>query len=260
MSELRIHSTITQHRRLAEVFSHKPTLVCIEDDGTIQHDGRLTGKLYRVEQVRAEDIIPHLTSSMEPGMEWVTTRPLPLTLLGPVPITQDESITDDRLAALRNRAKKTDTMASSEFHLRPFSSDDQVAVRSLILEGLGERWGFIDETCNPDLNDISATYIEHGHQVIVAEDKNGIIGTGTLVVNGTLARMVRVSVRRSKRTSGIGCAIVKSLMQCARERGVHRIEVETNLDWFSAIRLYEKHGFTEYIRDDESVYLALERV
>lgn len=258
LHELRTGSTITQHRRLAEVFSHKPALVCIDDDGTIQHDGRLPGMLYRVDNVEPGDIIPHPRTSMAPGLEWVTTRPLQLSLIGPVATSPDEFIPADMMESLQARAAGVGTVLSPGFRLHPFTPADQIPTRLLILEGLGERWGYIDATCNPDLDDITATYVRCGHHVIVAEDENGIIGTGTLVVDNRQARMVRVSVQRSARERGIGSAIVRSLVQMARERGAHRIEVETNIDWRSAIRLYMKNDFIEYNRDDESVYLALE--
>ena len=41
LTVLRKGSTITQDRRLAEVFSHKPAFVSVDDDGTIKHDGTL---------------------------------------------------------------------------------------------------------------------------------------------------------------------------------------------------------------------------
>ncbi|HSH78253.1 MAG TPA: hypothetical protein VLA19_06945 [Herpetosiphonaceae bacterium] len=44
--ELREGSTITRDRALARVFSHKPTLV-VDDDGTLSHNGRREGFLYR---------------------------------------------------------------------------------------------------------------------------------------------------------------------------------------------------------------------
>jgi ribosomal protein S18 acetylase RimI-like enzyme len=55
----------------------------------------------------------------------------------------------------------------------------------------------------------------------------------------------------------VGRALVTHLLDSAREWGLTRIEVETNHDWYDAIGLYERCGFTEFARDAESVYLAL---
>jgi hypothetical protein len=80
-------STITQNRRLAEVFSHKPSLVSAEDDGTIHHYGTAQGTLYLIaEPLQPGDVIPHPHSTMEPGWEWITTRELPLLPLSPAPL------------------------------------------------------------------------------------------------------------------------------------------------------------------------------
>lgn len=39
-----------------------------------------------------------------------------------------------------------------------FEAADQVEVRSLILDGLSDHWGRVDETLNRDLDDIAASY------------------------------------------------------------------------------------------------------
>jgi hypothetical protein len=104
LTTLRTGSTITQDRRLAEVFSHKPPLVCISDDGEIKHNGRQTGYLYRVvDQIAPGDVRPVPRSTMAPGLEWLTTRELRVELVGPVPLTQVELLTDAEVADLYRR-------------------------------------------------------------------------------------------------------------------------------------------------------------
>lgn len=72
-------STVTQWRELAEAFSHKPSVLC-EDGGRILHNGREEGFLYVLaEKVAPGDgLRPHPASTMEPGLEFLTTRPVPL--------------------------------------------------------------------------------------------------------------------------------------------------------------------------------------
>ena len=41
----------------------------------------------------------------------------------------------------------------------------------------------------------------------------------------------------------------------ARTRGLRRIWVETDADWTSAVRLYERCGFRQFARTDDSVFL-----
>lgn len=104
MTVLRAGSTITQDRHLAEVFSHKPEIVSTEDDGTIRHTGTLPGLLYRVDEPVSEgDVYPHPRTSMAPGKEWLTARPLRLALIGAVDIVAAEILMPEDIEALRNR-------------------------------------------------------------------------------------------------------------------------------------------------------------
>ncbi len=96
-------STITPNRELARIFSHKPELVVIEDDGGIRHNGRLPGYLYTIaEEITPEDVYAHPHSSM-PGQEWLTRRGLTLQLIEQTAVVDDELIGDDEQRALRER-------------------------------------------------------------------------------------------------------------------------------------------------------------
>jgi hypothetical protein len=102
---LAVGSTITQDRHLAEVFSHKPAIVSIEDNGTIKHSGTAPGLLYRIaEEVQPGDVYAHPRTSMEAGKEWLTRRELRLELIGPVEIVDAERLTADEIETLRRRA------------------------------------------------------------------------------------------------------------------------------------------------------------
>ena len=73
--------------------------------------------------------------------------------------------------------------------IRSFEPRDQTAARQLILAGLGEHFGWIDETCNPDLDDVTANYVEPGHVFLVAEIGGELVGTGGLIAEAaTLSR------------------------------------------------------------------------
>ena len=104
LDRLRPDSTVTRDRRLAEAFSHKPTIVSVEDDGRIRHNGTAPGHLYRVaEELLPGDLQPHPRTTMAPGQEWLTTRELALEWLGPVEIGERERLTGDHIARLRRR-------------------------------------------------------------------------------------------------------------------------------------------------------------
>ena len=101
LSVLQKGSTITQKMGLARVFSHKPSIVSVSDEGIIRHNGTLPGYLYIVsEEVDPEDVVPHPHSTMQEGDEWVTTRDLAVHLMAVTEIIPGELLTDEELARL----------------------------------------------------------------------------------------------------------------------------------------------------------------
>ena len=107
LATLRAGSTITRRRRLAEAFSHRPSVLGIDDDGSIRHNGTVAGWLHVVdESVSADDIYPHPHSTLEPGEEWLTRRDLPLRLIGPVPLTPEERLSEAELRALKQAVER----------------------------------------------------------------------------------------------------------------------------------------------------------
>ena len=81
-------STITQWRELAEAFSHKPTMLCIEDDGSIRHNGTEKGWLFVIDEpVKiGVDIYPHPRTTMDENAEWLSRRPLRVKLIAEVDV------------------------------------------------------------------------------------------------------------------------------------------------------------------------------
>jgi GNAT superfamily N-acetyltransferase len=148
---------------------------------------------------------------------------------------------------------------SGEVTFRPFTRADQAAARRLVLSGLGDHFGTIDETMNPDLDDIETHYIRPGHQFVLAERGGELVGTGALIEEEAgVGRLVRMSVSRRHRGQGIGRALVNHLIAEARARGYRRVMIETNDDWWDAIGLYRACGFVEFDRRDGDVHMGLD--
>ena len=82
-SDLRPDSTITQWRELAEAFSHKPTCLSYDDDGTISHNGTAKGYLYVIDEPIAvgPDVYQHPRTVMDENAEFLTARPLKVRLV-----------------------------------------------------------------------------------------------------------------------------------------------------------------------------------
>ncbi len=142
--------------------------------------------------------------------------------------------------------------------IRSFEPCDQAAARRLIQAGLGKHFGWIDETRNPDLDDIAGNYVEQGHAFFVAEIGGELVGTAALVAESDESgRIVRMSVSKAHRRRGIGRALVTHVLDVARRKGFRRIRVETNNGWEDAIGLYRDCGFCDDHCDETGVHLAL---
>ena len=142
-------------------------------------------------------------------------------------------------------------LRSMDVSIRHFRDTDQQHVRSFILAGMGERWGSIDETANPDIDDISTRY--GPENFLVAFHKGVLVGTGGLIAESvSIVRVVRMWVARDLRRAGIGTQILNCLLDLAQERKYSRVVLETTSTWSDAISFYGKHGFiVEGIRGDE---------
>lgn len=100
-------STITPWRELAEAFSHKPSILSIEDDGSIVHNGYKKGYLHVVDEIIevGKDIYQHPRTTMEENTEFLTKRPLKLKLIKEVKQPTEEQIykSQTKLDALMNK-------------------------------------------------------------------------------------------------------------------------------------------------------------
>lgn len=122
-SVLRQGSTVTPFRALAKAFSHKPSLLCQEDDGSICHNGACPGFLYQIAEPAAlgQDLLPHPRTTMEPGSEFLTQRPLEVRLTGVAPWPQGPLI---RLASLEDARELA--RLNRLFNGPPGTSEDMV--------------------------------------------------------------------------------------------------------------------------------------
>lgn len=146
-----------------------------------------------------------------------------------------------------------------EIRIRRFVPEDQVEARTLILKGLEEHFGLIDETLNPDLDDIAGHYLDRGHAFFLALLGGELVGTGALVREAPgIGRMARITVDSARRRQGIAKLMVRHLKDWAQLHGCRRILVETNHDWHEAITLYLGEGFEEVYKDDESIHMAFQ--
>lgn len=142
--------------------------------------------------------------------------------------------------------------------VRPFETRDQAAARGVVLEGLGEHFGFIDASLNPDLEDIAASYLAAGQLFLVAEAEGSIVGTaGLLFESAGEARIVRMSVRSTHRRRGVATALLDALIEEARGRSLAALVARTEPHWDDATSFYARSGFEPFAEDEIDVHLRL---
>lgn len=166
---------------------------------------------------------------------------------------------DDALSGSSGNENKMGWLVPKDFLsqvlIRPFRPEDQNPVKNIILNGLAEHWGWLDPRKNPDLDDVSVSFVDG--LFLVAEFRGDIVGTGGLLPCGdSRAQIVRVHVAEHCRRMGLGSRIVNTLCERALALGYTRIILETTESWKGVISFYERNGFyiTHYL--DDNVYLA----
>jgi GNAT superfamily N-acetyltransferase len=141
--------------------------------------------------------------------------------------------------------------------IKLFQPEDQESVRSLILDGLAEHWGYLDESKNPDLEDIAFSYGKGTFLVAWLDGK--IVGTGAYIPRSdTVVEIARMSVVKELRRQGIGQRILWDLCYRACQKGYKEAILETTKTWQKVIVFYQRFGFkiSHYVDDD--VYFSLD--
>ena len=128
------------------------------------------------------------------------------------------------------------------FSITDFTPADQDEVRELVLQGLGEHWGVIEDGHNPDLDDIAESYASG--RTVVVRSEGAVVATGSIVPRSDAdAEIVRMSVVSSARRQGLGRTVVEELLDTARSWGCTRVVLETTSTWDDAKGLYLACGF-----------------
>lgn len=148
-------------------------------------------------------------------------------------------------------------MVDLPLHIRPFRAEDQAPARRLILEGLGEHWGWIDEKANPDLDDIASAYAD-GY-FLIGWFGDALVATGALIPEDSSSmRIVRMSVAKTCRKRGFGREMLDHLTQIARSRGMAHVVLETTETWEGVIAFYRAYGFRVTGHADGDVHMVLD--
>ena len=138
-----------------------------------------------------------------------------------------------------------------ECRISHFDASHQQAAAALINAGLGDRFGFVDPSMNPDLYDIGASFA--AGVFLVALDGETVVATGALMpMDEATGQIARMHTKAGYRRRGIASAILAALEEHAVDLAIERLILETNVDWADAIGFYARHGYqTTVVRDGE---------
>jgi ribosomal protein S18 acetylase RimI-like enzyme len=100
---------------------------------------------------------------------------------------------------------------SSPLEIAGFRPAEQDSVRRLILDGLEDHWGTLDDGLNPDLDDLARSYAAGA--VLVARRSGRIVGAAAVVpVGADEGEVKRMSVARDQRRIGVASALLRELV------------------------------------------------
>ncbi|MBT2687483.1 GNAT family N-acetyltransferase [Bacillus sp. ISL-47] len=147
-------------------------------------------------------------------------------------------------------------MIKAELKTFKITKKYEAAAKQLILEGFLERFGFIDHSLNPDLNNITKTYSLEGSLFLIGFIGEEMVCTGALTKeSGDICRLQRMSVKTAFRNRGIARTMVQVLESQAQAEGYKKIVLETHLSWSSAVTLYKSCGYKEYLQEEGMIHL-----
>lgn len=137
------------------------------------------------------------------------------------------------------------------------SKDTQEDAKRIVLAGLKERFGSLDESLNQDLNEIVLNYSSRGNHFLVGRINTKVICTGALIREEVdTGRIVRMSVQKEYRRHGLAQKMLKEIERRAQAKGFKRIVLETTNSWHDAISFYKKNEYKEFARNEYEVHMV----
>ncbi len=126
--------------------------------------------------------------------------------------------------------------------IRKFAPEDQTTTKAIIYAGLADYFEFIDETLNPDLDDIASSFATGCF--LVGEVDGEIVATGGYKkFDSETVKIERISVHSNFRRLGLASKLFNALILEAKKAGYKRIVLETTSNWDKAIKFWLKNGF-----------------
>jgi GNAT superfamily N-acetyltransferase len=133
----------------------------------------------------------------------------------------------------------------------PFEPAQREAVIALILPIQTEEFGVATTAADqPDLQRIADVYQRGRGGFWVATDAGQVVGTVGLIDFGDGGALRKMFVRRDRRRTGVGEALLDVAVTHARAAGLPALWLGTVETMTAAHRFYERKGFTRVSPDD----------
>ncbi|MEG9298267.1 GNAT family N-acetyltransferase [Mangrovibacillus sp. Mu-81] len=147
----------------------------------------------------------------------------------------------------------------SHMQIQAIKKEQCPEAKEVILSGFLERFGFIDHTLNPDIQDIWTEYMQGDELFYVGMMDGRMICTGAIrrECKDTF-QVVRMSVLKPYRKHGLGRRMLVHLEDKAQSLGARMLILETNKHWEDAIHFYRKDGYSVTHEDEVSCYFEKE--
>ncbi len=126
-----------------------------------------------------------------------------------------------------------DKLSIFKYDIRPMKKGDSSAVAEIEKQCFSSPWSqhAIEES------------FENGTLFFVAESKNGIIGYCGVQITLDEAYVYNIATSPMYRGFGVGTALTKTLIECAKQNGAAFVSLEVRESNQGAISIYEKVGF-----------------
>jgi ribosomal protein S18 acetylase RimI-like enzyme len=134
-------------------------------------------------------------------------------------------------------------------NIRRYESKDNQSAKDLNYAGLKQMdpdtcWEG-NEVADADYNDIENIYINHRGDFLIGTVADEVVVTGAVkYLTGTSAEIKRIRVRPDCQRKGYGEAMLKRLIERARELGYKKLRIDTMTTNTRAQQLFKKTGFT----------------
>lgn len=113
-----------------------------------------------------------------------------------------------------------------------------------------EEYFVLEDSDREQLEELEASILGKGGQIIVALIDDVVVGTGAILPphhdpddGRTWFEIIKMAAQKDLRGQGIGRAVLEALIGEGRSMGADAIWLETNADLKAAVRLYERCGF-----------------